>query len=73
MDKRYTVSDAARELTVHEGVVVSPKVLTDLYYRRVLDDVYCPIVGGRRLIPADYLPVLARVLRSRGLLPDEQA
>ena len=25
----------------------------------------CPLVGGRRLIPADYLPTLAKILRER--------
>jgi hypothetical protein len=72
MDKRLTVSDVARELTVRHGVVVSPKTLTDLFYRRELDDIYCPIIGGRRLIPLDFLPTLERVLRRHGHLPGDE-
>jgi len=69
MDKRFTVSEAARELTVRHGIVITPKTLTDLFYRRELDDVYCPIVGGRRLIPEDFLTTVEIVLRRRGHLP----
>ena len=72
MDNRLTVSEAARELSVRHGCIVSPKTLTDLFYRRDLDDIYCPIVGGRRLIPPDFLPVVERVLRRRGHLPPVQ-
>ena len=69
MNRRLTVSEAARELTIRHGAVVSPKTLTDLFYRRELDDIYCPIVGGRRLIPEDFMSVVEHVLRRRGHLP----
>jgi hypothetical protein len=44
---------------------VRPRVISDLFYARVLDGRCCPIVGGRRLIPLDYLPVIAAVLQAR--------
>jgi hypothetical protein len=65
---QYTVSEAARQLTDRCGAVISPKVITELFYRRVLDDAACPIVGGRRLIPGDYVRVIERALRSRGYI-----
>ena len=55
----FTVSDAARRLNVR------PREISDLFYQRQLDDKICPVVGGRRLIPLDYLPAIEAVLRSR--------
>jgi hypothetical protein len=49
-----------------------PHVLSNLFYRRVLDDAICPVAGGRRVIPNDYVPVIERVLRERGLIGDCQ-
>jgi hypothetical protein len=37
-----------------------------LFYQRVLDDDRCPIVGGRRLIPAEYLPTIRAALVKAG-------
>ena len=51
------VSDAARKLKI------APRILSDLFYQRRLDDARCPIVGGCRLIPVDYLPEIKAVLR----------
>jgi hypothetical protein len=50
-----------------------PKDISDLLYRRRLDDARCPIVGGRRLIPLDYLPEIERVLREAGYLQPESS
>jgi hypothetical protein len=70
---QYTVSEAARQLTHSCGAVISPKVISDLFYRRILDDTACPIVGGRRLIPGDYVPVIERALRHRGYIGQADA
>jgi hypothetical protein len=40
-----------------------PKDISDLFYQRKLDDRRCPVVGGRRLIPADYVPAIEAALR----------
>jgi hypothetical protein len=45
-----------------------PKDISDLFYQRKLDDRRCPIVGGRRLIPVDYVPAIEATLRSLGRL-----
>jgi hypothetical protein len=45
-----------------------PKDISDLFYLRKLDSGRCPVVGGRRLIPEDYLPEIERVLRAVGKL-----
>jgi hypothetical protein len=55
-----TVSEAARAWDI------PPRTISDLFYARRLDDRRCPIVGGRRLIPHDYLPVIAEALRNAG-------
>jgi len=57
-----SVSDAARELGA------KPKQISDLLYQRELRDDICPIVGGRRLIPRSYLPIILRELVRRGLV-----
>jgi hypothetical protein len=43
-----------------------PKDISDLFYQRKLDDQQCPIIGGRRLIPMDYVPVIEATLRRLG-------
>ncbi len=61
------VSDIARHFRV------KPRVISGLFYDRVLDDQICPVVAGRRLIPESYLPEVERVLRERGLLATSEA
>jgi hypothetical protein len=51
------VSDAARRLGA------KPKDISDLFYRRTLRDDLCPIVAGRRLIPENYLDIIAQALK----------
>lgn len=58
--QQLTVSGAARRLKAR------PRDISDLFYRRHLRDDLCPIVGGRRLIPETYLPMIAAALRRRG-------
>jgi hypothetical protein len=58
----YSISGVARQLGV------PPPIISNLFYRRVLSDQSCPVVDGRRLIPADYIGEIERVLRERGLL-----
>jgi hypothetical protein len=59
----YTVSDVARQLGVR------PRDISDLFYSRELSDKQCPIVGGRRLIPPEYVAVIVTALRKHGLIP----
>jgi hypothetical protein len=56
MPKQLTVSDVARSLGV------APRAISDLFYARRLDDRRCPILGGRRLIPAEYVNEIRRVV-----------
>ena len=58
----FTVSEVAR----HFGI--RPRVISDLFYSRTLDDLVCPIVGGRRIIPHTYIPTIENVLRERGIV-----
>lgn len=57
MPTHLTVSEAARVLGRR------PREISDLFYQRVLSDELCPVVGGRRFIPRDYLPVIEEALR----------
>lgn len=60
----------AQHLTVSVARLlgVRPRDISDLFYRRVLRDDLCPIVGGRRLIPPSYVSVIAAALRRAGLV-----
>jgi hypothetical protein len=62
------VSEAARRIPG-----AKPKDISDLFYLRKLDDQRCPIVGGRRMIPPDYLPEIEAILRAAGRLPQPEA
>ena len=55
-----SVSEAARFLRAR------PRDISDLFYRRRLRDDLCPIVAGRRLIPEDYLDMVASELTKAG-------
>jgi hypothetical protein len=39
--------------------------VSDAIYQRKIDG--CPLIGGRRAVPADRLPELFRVLRERAV------
>ncbi|MBX7073100.1 MAG: hypothetical protein K1X71_08115 [Pirellulales bacterium] len=68
MNALLTVSDVARQLSNKLGRVILPRHISQLYYDRQLRDDICPIVGGRRLIPADYVPQVEAALRRHGYL-----
>jgi hypothetical protein len=62
--RTFFVSEVARRLGV------PPQVISNLFYRRLLDDTLCPVVSGRRLIPSQYVRQIARRLRERRLIPN---
>jgi len=73
-----TGDEKMRYLTVSEVarlVGSRPRAISDLFYKRELSDDACPIVGNRRLIPPDYVPVIVHVLQihKRIKWPDAQA
>ncbi len=73
VNQHTTVGDLARDIGERIGREVPPRVISDLFYKRVLSDERCPILGGRRLIPRDYIPEVERVLKDRGLgLPENR-
>ena len=63
----FTVSRLARRFDV------PPQKISDLFYRRKLSDSVCPVVDGRRQIPAEYVPTVERVLRENGVLVNPAA
>jgi hypothetical protein len=54
------ISDVARKFGI------PPKVISQLFYERRLNEEVCPIVNGRRRIPASYVDIIAMVLRRHG-------
>jgi hypothetical protein len=63
-----TVGAVARDIAERTGTSVPPHVISNLYYRRILDNDLCRVVCGVRLIPPDYVPVIEAELRRRGFL-----
>ena len=59
MIRYYSVGEAARLIDE------SARRTSDGFHKNWFDDSVCPLVGGRRLIPAHYLPMLATILRDR--------
>lgn len=59
--KLLSVGDVAKQLGVR------PAQVTQLFYDRRLRDDLCPIVAGRRLIPPDYVSIIAMELRRKGI------
>ena len=59
----FTVSQAARQLSQKLGRTVAPQTISNLFYRRQLDDNRCPVVGRIRLIPSDYLSTIELALQ----------
>jgi hypothetical protein len=68
MTTYINVSEAVRELGEQLNVDVPPRILSDLFFQRRLDVRRCPVLGGRRLIPRDYLPVIRDALLRSGLV-----
>ena len=62
-----SVSAVARQLGV------PPRKITDLFYRRKLSDSLCPVVDGRRIIPAEYVPTVEAACREAGIVKPEAA
>lgn len=57
----------ASEIARKHGI--APRLISDLFYARKLDENRCPIVGGRRVIPLEYVPEVERALRDAGRIP----
>jgi hypothetical protein len=63
MSDYLSVSEAA------DKIGVKPRDISGAIYDRKLDADRCPIVAGRRLIPADYIPAIEIEMRRAGKLP----
>ena len=57
-----SVSNVARKLGV------APKLISDLFYTRVLNDDKAPVLSGRRVIPESYVETIREELIKRGKL-----
>jgi hypothetical protein len=66
MSEVHSISGLARRWGI------PPRKISDLFYARKLNEDRCPVIGGRRIIPASYVPTVERVLREVGALPAEE-
>lgn len=66
MSSHYTVGEVAR------GLGIDRPDLSNLIYRSNLFGEQCPVVSGRRLIPASLVPALLVELRRRNLITRER-
>ncbi len=69
LEQYWTVGEIAREVSDRTGVAIRPRDITDLFYSLQIPGVRCPIIGGRRLIPRDVIPVIMAALSRRGRIP----
>ena len=72
MPEVLTIGAVVQTIAERRGVDIPPQRLSDLFYRRKLNANRCPVVGGVRRIPAEYLPVIEAVLEARGVLQQER-
>jgi hypothetical protein len=68
MPEVLTIGAVVQTIAERRGVDIPPQRLSGLFYRRKLNANRCPVVGGVRRIPAEYLPVIEAVLEARGVL-----
>ena len=62
----FSVSEVARRLNCR------PRDISDAFYLRLLDDAVCPVVSGRRIIPAEYIEIIRQVLAENGKIQSEE-
>jgi hypothetical protein len=65
MPDHFNVLGAVHRLSRSLGAAVPPSAISALFDKRRLGDDLCHIVGGRRLIPSDYLPSIPEALLRR--------
>lgn len=63
MPRFFSVSEVACQ------VGVPPRIISDLFYSRKLDDSRTVKIGSVRGVPEDYLPDVVRVLAENGKIP----
>jgi hypothetical protein len=66
-EKALSVSAVARRIGAN------PRDISDLFYSRKLRDDLCPVVGGRRTIPANYIELIRAALKRAGRPVNEVA
>ena len=59
------------EVAIELGV--APKLMSDGFYCGWLDNARVVRIGGRRLIPVEYIPEIREVLIARGRIHVEEA
>lgn len=65
MTERVTVSEVARLLAVELGGEIRPREISDLFYQRTLAEQLGPLVGGRRMIALNDLPLVKAAVLAR--------
>jgi hypothetical protein len=66
MKNPMTASEVARMVEAELGIAVAPRLISDLFYQRTLPEHLAPIIGGRRLISPEALPLIKEFIQKRG-------
>jgi hypothetical protein len=66
MPKLFGVGELAELVSKQLGRQVNPREISDAIYQSRIPRDRCPLVGRNRVIPADLLPELRRVLQQNG-------
>ena len=66
MTDLMSVTEASSELASEFVLHVTPHELSNMIYRRVVGADLAHMIGGRRMISRESLPVVAALIRQRG-------
>jgi hypothetical protein len=61
-----TIAESARRLSKLAGKTIAPRVLSDAFYNRLLNEDFALLIAGRRVIPENNLPAILAALRRAG-------
>ncbi len=64
-----SVSEAADALSERSGASVTPRLLSDAIYRRIIPPALVTTLADRKLLAAERLGDVLRILTERGLVP----
>lgn len=72
MSQLLSCADVSERLNA-QGIATTARRISDLFYKRKLDAsrTRTEIVGGVRLIPADYVPAIAQVIKQEQQIQSE--
>lgn len=65
MIQPMTISQVARMLEAQMGIPIPPRVISDLFYQRLISEELGPVVGGRRMVDRQAVPSIKEAILKR--------